>query len=177
MQVLFALDMLNFVTSFLSVKWSQTLDILGLLRTASWLSAIVLTQFWILYKLVMDTYWKVREHTEHAGRCSLNPASICLLSLWCEQQINISAYILSQLQNNRRESGCVSFLMTVCRLYFLLLCMCELTTSRRTASVTRVSTKLALPRHWPLSKDQSQPYQTQQLPTSMVKSMVRLFYT
>ena len=29
-------------------------------------------------------------------------------------KINLSAYILSQLQNNRRV-GCVSFLMTMCR--------------------------------------------------------------
>ena len=29
------------------------------------------------------------------------------------------------------------------------LCVCVLTTSHRTASVTRVSIKLALPRHWP----------------------------
>ena len=36
--------------------------------------------------------------------------------------------------------------------------VCVLTTSHRTASVTRVSTKLALPRHWPLKKDQSHPY-------------------
>ena len=59
----------------------------------------------------------------------------------------VSAYILSQLQNNRRDSGCISFLMTTCLLWFVLACMCVLTTSHRTASVTRVSTKLALPRH------------------------------
>ena len=62
-------------------------------------------------------------------------------------KINISAYILSQLQNNRRYSGCVSYFKTTCRLRFVLACMCLLTTSHQTASVMRVSKKLALPRH------------------------------
>ena len=65
-------------------------------------------------------------------------------------KINISAYILSQLQNNRRDSGCISFLMTTCWLQFVLACMFVLNNSHQTASVTRVSTKLALPRQWPL---------------------------
>ena len=42
---------------------------------------------------------------------------------------------------------CVSFLMAMCRLQFVLACMCVITTSHQTASVTRVSTKLALPQH------------------------------
>ena len=59
-------------------------------------------------------------------------------------KINISAYILSQLQKNGRDSSCVSFLMTTCQLQFVLACLCALTTSHRTTSVTRVSPKLAL---------------------------------
>ena len=78
-------------------------------------------------------------------------------------KINISAYILSQLQNNRRDSGCVSYFKTTCWLQFVLACVCLLTASHWNASVTRVSTKMALPQHWPSLKDQSQPCRTQQL--------------
>ena len=57
----------------------------------------------------------------------------------CVQQMNINPSSTLQLQYNRRDSGCVSFLMTTCRLHFLLICMCVLTTYSRTASATRVS--------------------------------------
>ena len=71
------------------------------------------------------------------------------IALLLDVKINISAYILSQLHNNRRDSGCVSYFKTTCWLQFVLACVCVLIASHRTASVTRVSTKLALPRHWP----------------------------
>ena len=64
-------------------------------------------------------------------------------------KFNMSAYILSQLQNNRGDSGCVSYFKTTCQLRFMLACVCVLIASHRTASIMRVSTKLALPRHWP----------------------------
>ena len=51
-------------------------------------------------------------------------------------KINISAYILSQLQNNRRDSGCVSFFNNNMPAAVCL-----------QSSVMRVSTKLALLQH------------------------------
>ena len=58
-----------------------------------------------------------------------------LIALLLVVKININAYILSQQQDNRGDSGCVTFLMTTCWLWFVLACMCMLTTSSRTASV------------------------------------------
>ena len=48
-------------------------------------------------------------------------------------KINISRCVLSQLQN-RRDSGCISFLKTTCRLRFVQVCLCVVTTSHQTAS-------------------------------------------
>ena len=62
-------------------------------------------------------------------------------------KINTSVYMLSRPHKNRRHSGCVSFITRTWWARFVSVCMCVLTTSHRTASVTRVSTKLALPRH------------------------------
>ena len=48
-----------------------------------------------------------------------------LLCCWLYKSTHqSSAYILSQLQNNRRDRGLVSFLMTTCRLQFVLACVC-----------------------------------------------------
>ena len=60
-------------------------------------------------------------------RCSELDTQIALLLV---VEINISAYFLSQLQNNRRDGGCVSFLTTTGQPHFLLVSMCVLTTLR-----------------------------------------------
>ena len=65
----------------------------------------------------------------------------------CKRQ---HAYILSQLQNNRRDRRlCFIFNDNMPAAVRVSLYVCVLTTSHQTALVRRVSTKLALPRHWP----------------------------
>ena len=96
--------------------------------------------------------WSVQRWDSSVSQCHHSELDTLIAQLLVVK-INTSAYILSKRQNNRRESGCLSFLKTTYQLWFMSVCLCVLTTLHRTASVTRVTitvTVLVMPRHWPL---------------------------